>query len=91
MLRYMYTSSTVHIFITECIEALSSPTTANTLLPDNGISPSSGSHHPTALHQTLGDKSVIGSANTASMPLASQPHQGLSCNIQCIVPEGASI
>ncbi|XP_065894140.1 uncharacterized protein [Dysidea avara] len=60
----------IEAFRNELLEALCSPpsttTTTNTSLP---FSSSSGSHHPTALHQTLNDSSVsVGSNPVISTP-----------------------
>ncbi|XP_065894103.1 uncharacterized protein [Dysidea avara] len=65
----------------EVLEALCSfsPTTTTTCvsLPSNGISSSSGSHHPKTLHQTSNDSSVrVGSTAVVSSGKTSQTRKG---------------
>ena len=60
----------------EFFKALDSPPlTTNISQPSNGVGSSSGSHHPTTLHQTSNDSSVR--VPVFSTPIVSLPPQGM--------------
>ena len=73
---------TIFPFCLEFLDCFNTPpkaattmTAVNPSLPNNGTNASSGSHHPTTLHQTSNDSSVT----SESIPVFSIPSS-------CIVP-----
>ena len=76
-------------FTTELLEALFSlppiVTTDISLLPNNSISSSSGSHHPATLHQITNNSSGgTDSTPVISTPIASQPTQSIHTLSFCV-------
>ena len=79
-INYLGTVFTLFSPITELLQVLYSPppttTTINISLPDYGISSPSGSLHPTTLHQTSNDSSVM-LVPVISTAIVSQPIQSM--------------